>query len=236
MSSIKLDMDSVTGNDKGVLSGCNFVPVGSGKYHFRQSSGTIIKPNVSDSVDFDFSLNGFTWNVTGFKINDTEASGNWKNNDPSPRTSGGVIQNDETGTFHAQAGGVRVPPPADAIIINEVKIVTGRPIRGGRLFGCYFVQDVNGHNFFDRDGNLLQSQIQNGVPFPFSFPINSKKPEWQMTVNFDNADLAHGDWNFDGKDDELGNHDAADEEDGTFHAQAGGGGMEHKKASYATAY
>lgn len=136
---------------------------------------------------------------------------------------------------------VRVALPVDAIVIDEIKIGNGRPIRGGQLFGCYFVQEGKDYDLFDRDGTQLKSQIQHGVPFNFSFPDNSEPDAWQMTVKFgkkDLRDVANGDWNFLGKphnDGDNDDDDDADEEDGTFHAQAGGG-MKYEKASSATAY
>jgi hypothetical protein len=239
MSSVKLDMDSVTGNDKGVLSSCNFLPVGSGKYHLRQS-GTVVKANVTDGADFVFKLGGFTWNVTNFKINDKEASGHWTNDDPESPAAGGDYSIEETGTFHAQAGGAQVPLPEDAIIIDEIKIGNGRPIRGGELFGCYFVKEVDSddYNFFSRNGKQLKSKIKSGVSFDFDFQDNAK-PGWQMTADFHIENLkrvAHGDWTFIGDNEDGDNDDGADDEDGTFHAQAGGGGMDNYRASSAKAY
>ena len=124
--------------------------------------------------------------------------------------------------------------PAGAIVITEVKIGHGRPIRGGELFGCYFVQEKDDYNFFDRNDQPLKLKIKSGEQFDFSFPPQSdvSAPTWQLTADFHFENLkkvAHGDWSIIGDDD--------DEEGGTFHAQAGGGGVPtDEKASSANAY
>src|SRR5262249_19083706 len=120
----------------------------------------------------------------------------------------------------------------------EIKIGHGRPTFGGRLIGCYFVPvpDTNPeeYTFFDRHGQVLKEKVQSNVQFDFHFPSKSEVvPEgWQITADFHVENLkpvAHGDWN-------IPDRDAyADEEDGTFHAQAGGG-VPTEMASSATAY
>lgn len=132
-------------------------------------------------------------------------------------------------------------PPPDAIIIDEIKILAGRPIRGGLLFGCYFVPDSNDlYTFFDRDDQLLQDKIQSGVSFDFSLkagpPVN-----WSMTATFafvpkGDKIVASGNWSFGNPPGHNQHEDVDDGEDGTFHAQAGGGGMDGEKAAHAKAY
>jgi hypothetical protein len=190
---------------------------------------------VSDGSDFSFSLNGFNWNVTSFSINDKEAKGHWKNDDPDGLAAGGDDADEESGTFHAQAGAAKTPPD-DAIFIIEVRIGPGRPIHAGELFGCYFVPEKNNeYSFFDRNGQLLKDEIKSDVQFDFVLPLNSGQ-EWQMTADFhteNSIPVAHGDWVIPSNDRDDG---ADDEESGTFHAQAGGGGLPIEKASSANAY
>jgi|GEM_PF-4666002 len=131
-------------------------------------------------------------------------------------------------------------PPPGAIVIDEIKIGTGRPIRAGQLFGCYFLQDGNVYTFFDRDGQFIQGQIQSGGKFDFSLKTG-EADNWSMTATFafvpkDDKIVASGNWAF-GNPPARNRHmdDVDDGEDGTFHAQAGGG-MDGAKASYAKAY
>ena len=131
--------------------------------------------------------------------------------------------------------------PTDAIVIDEVKIGLGRPIRGGELFGCYFVPvpgtNPQQYNFFDRHDQPVKSGIKSDEQFDFSLPPRSNGPTWQMTADFHLENfrmVAHGDWFIP----DNGSDDGPDDEEGgTFHAQAGGGGLPaDDKASSANAY
>jgi hypothetical protein len=115
------------------------------------------------------------------------------------------------------------------IVITEIRIELGLPTNAGQLFGCSFVQDDSGdYTFHDRDNQVLRGKIKNGETFPFQFPGHNS--QWQITVDFTPQNpvwVAHGKWSIDG--------DTADEESGTFHAQAGGG-MTGEMASSAAGY
>lgn len=80
-------------------------------YRLHQSDGTKIKTephHLGDTSSFTFEYNELSWSITDFKIwedpNGIFAKGNWSAT-PIPVDDDGDIDDAETGTFQAQAGG-----------------------------------------------------------------------------------------------------------------------------------
>jgi len=82
------------------LVGCYFLPVGNGKYDFYSKHGHAKGRNLQKGSlrAFKFEGHAFSWAIYIKEISDTGATGDWNNTAPK-------IQQDEGGTFTAQAGG-----------------------------------------------------------------------------------------------------------------------------------
>jgi hypothetical protein len=108
---------------------------------------------------------------------------------------------------------------------NKIKIdnVTGDKDKDD-LKNCYFLPtSVTGtYDFYDTNNNLLASGLTSGTNFSFTLDTI----DWEIT-NFVISDTAaSGDWS--------NNNSPAEDQDGTFQAQAGGGADSEESASAAT--
>lgn len=101
----KIKITASGGKDAAAFTNCYFLPTNvSGSYIlFGQTNDPIVTSPipVTNGTNFSFSLGGYTWTITSFAIDNTDASGNWSNTDPT-------LTNTENGTFtaHASGGGV----------------------------------------------------------------------------------------------------------------------------------
>ena len=101
----KIKITASGGKDAPDFTGCYFLPTNvSGSYILFGKTNDPIVTNpipVMTGNNFSFSLSGYTWTITSFVIDNTDASGDWSNTDPT-------LTNTETGTFtaHATGGGV----------------------------------------------------------------------------------------------------------------------------------
>ena len=106
----KIKIDKVTGGkDKDMLKGCYFLPgTATGEYNFFDTNNNSLASGLTSGSPFSFTLDGFSWTVTDFAINDSAASGDWTNDDSSAPAAADMTQQylvAEEGTFQAQAGG-----------------------------------------------------------------------------------------------------------------------------------
>ena len=106
----KIKIHKVTGGQhKDDLKGCYFLPSStiSGAYDFYDTNNNVLESGVSGGSDFSFPLSGYSWRILNLVISLTAASGDWRNN-------AGGIEEEEDGTFQAQAGGGADPAEKDA--------------------------------------------------------------------------------------------------------------------------
>ena len=98
----KIKITASGGKDAPDFTGCYFLPTNvSGSYILFGKTNDPIVTNpipVISGTNFSFSLGGYTWTITSFVIDNTDASGNWSNTDPT-------LGNTENGTFTAHATG-----------------------------------------------------------------------------------------------------------------------------------
>lgn len=115
--------------------------------------------------------------------------------------------------------------PSNEITINEVHLRhSTAPGEGQLLKGCGFerIGESDDYRFVDKEQKVLKDKVKSGETFDFKF---DDKRRWQITVHFSrNEERAHGDWT-------LLDSDSDAEEEGTFHAQAGGGLPEETASS-----
>lgn len=219
----KIKIDSVTGGkDKDQLKGCYFLPSStiSGAYDFYDTNNNVLASGISGS-SFSFSLGSYNWQFQSLVISTSNASGNWSNDDPT-------ITADESGTFQAQAGGgldeeEALPTKVASSEDERIKItkVTGGK-RKDSLKDCYFLPSstVGAYDFYNTHNQVLASSIQGSA---FKFDLNGY--EWQITKLSITPWKANGDWKIP--------TDPAEDDSGTFQAQAGGGGDPEERAAKA---
>ena len=217
---IVIDQTSEGGGD---LFNCYFVPSTEveGFFNFHDPSGRILATGINDDTPFPFLLDGIAWTIHKIKIDKRHAKGEWRNNVPKFAQS-------QDGTFQAESGGgadgeevhvLACTHPADQI---EIRTVTGGSDKD-KLKNCYFLPTTSPgvYDLYDNGCKLLKSGLKNGKNFDFAHD----KINWSIT-NFKIDDTqASGDWtNPDG---------FANEQNGTFQAESGGGAAEGEGAASA---
>lgn len=89
-----IKVKTVTGGaSKDKLKKLYFVPAAGSTFELFDDNCTKLKDGLTDGTDFSFNYDSITWTITNFAINDTTASGYWKNG-----------EKEQEGTFLAQAG------------------------------------------------------------------------------------------------------------------------------------
>jgi hypothetical protein len=203
------------------LHNCFFLPADvAGYYNFYDQRGRTLATGVRSGESFPFLLDRVAWMITGFTIDRVAATGDWRNNRPSPTAA-------QDGTFQAESGGGEeegdAEPlgtiPSNAIEINKV---TGGADKD-KLKHCYFLPaaTTSQYDFYSKNGNLLASGLSSGNGFSFTHDsIN-----WTVTNFVIDAEAASGNWS---------NPDAIENaQDGTFQAESGGGAGEGDEAGKA---
>jgi len=211
----KIIIEKTTGEGGNDLHHCYFLATDDGVYNLYTQHSTILAANIVSGQNFNFTLDDIHFEITNFRIDSLAANGNWKNDVAEPAGS-------QDGTFQAQSGGgvetdddvetVAACVPPDAI---KMKNVTGGSDKD-KLKHCYFVPDEPGgpYTFYDKDCNVLASNLTSGDDFGFSHDSIS---DWSVTNFLIDDTNASGDWS------NPNNISITDTQDGTFQAQSGGG-------------
>ena len=231
----KIFVDSFTGGNNGDdLIDCYFKLKNDGTYDFHDKDDhTKCSGLTVGSASPSFQLDEYPdidWTITLTEpCTDTEVNGNWSS------SSAGAAEDQEDGTFQAQAGGgadeEELPAEDKAeqqkIVIDSITSDHGHGRTfGGPLINCYFLLKGAGkYDFCDPLGGVLKRDIQWTDTFDFEY--DSQK--WRMSSEIHTVEnKAHGRWKLiEGIDDEI--------DGGTFQAQAGGGGGVEETAYTANA-
>ena len=135
-----------------------------------------------------------------------------------PETESSKIKNEELKADDVVKPDHLLKP--DDIVITKTESRTGGP-GGQSLEGCYFqpIKDSREYSFHDPTGKVLYPDVKNRQ----QFKIHLDGIKYHITSDFEDTSdpveaKAKGDWKIPGA------KDGDDEESGTFHAQAGGGG------------
>jgi len=222
---------NITSSGGSELQNCFFLRSEvEGFYNFYNQDGQTLATGVSDGTPFPFLHDGIAWTIYDLKIHHhldrdrIQAKGGWTNNVPEPPNA--------DGTFQAESGGgadgdeIDEAAPTCVHPANEIEIrkVAGDPDKD-KLKHCYFLPtSVAGeYDFFSKDCNLLQS----GLKTKHDFTFTHDKIHWTVT-DFEIDDTkATGTWS---NPDEFAN-----EQNGSFQAESGGGAGEGEATSAASA-
>ena len=204
----RIVIDETEGPGGTPLKQCFFMSTElEGAYNIYDSKARLLAAYVVSGSDFNLTVEGAHFFISGFAIDDVAASGSFSVGHHKHLRAAGEFEPD--GSFQASSGpgdpaeddveSVAPAPPPGAIVINGVLGTSDKD----KLKGMYFMLapgPVTTYNLYNKSGKWIESGIQSGIVFTFphdSFVSGggqSQKIVWTITDFVISSTAASGKW------------------------------------------